>query len=128
MLANAGKVAPTGGRVPGWLERLDGDVQITVSDTGQGIGADFLPLIFDRFRQADSTSTRQYGGLGLGLSIVRQIIEMDVGTVRAESRGEGQGATFTVRLPVNGIGGKEHTTPRGGLVFRSGAELTPIVC
>jgi len=128
LLSNAVKFTPNGGRVDVWLERLDSDVQITVSDTGQGIGVDFLPLIFDRFRQADSTSTRQYGGLGLGLAIVRQIIEMHGGTVRAESRGEGQGATFTVRLPVKGIGDKEDTTPGGGLVFPTVGKVTPFVC
>src|SRR5947199_9080427 len=84
LLSNAVKFTPNGGRVDVWLKRLDSDVQITVSDTGQGIGADFLPLIFDRFRQADSTSTRQYGGLGWGLAIVRQIIEMHAGTALAE--------------------------------------------
>jgi CheY-like chemotaxis protein len=99
-----------------------------VSDTGKGISSEFLPLIFDRFRQADSSSTRKYGGLGLGLAIVRQIIEMHGGTVRAESRGEGQGATFTVRLPIRGIGANEDTTPRGGLAFPTVAKVTPFVC
>ena len=128
LLSNAVKFTPNGGRVDIRLERLDSDVQITVCDTGKGISADFLPLVFDRFRQADSTSTRKYGGLGLGLAIVRQIIEMHGGTVHAESRGEGQGATFTVRIPIRGIGDKEDTKPRGGLVFPIVAQITPFVC
>ncbi|HEY9638871.1 MAG TPA: ATP-binding protein [Coleofasciculaceae cyanobacterium] len=74
--------------------------EITVSDTGKGINADFLPYVFDTFRQADGTTTRKFGGLGLGLSIVRQIVELHGGTVAADSPGEGQGATFTVRLPL----------------------------
>jgi len=128
LLSNAVKFTPNGGRVDVRLERLDSGVQIVVSDTGKGINADFLPLIFDRFRQADSSSTRKYGGLGLGLAIARQIIEMHGGTVRAESRGEGQGATFTVRLPIREIGNKEDTTPRRGLVFSTVAKVPPFVC
>jgi two-component system CheB/CheR fusion protein len=100
MLSNAVKFTPSEGRVDVRLQRLGSDVQIIVSDTGKGISADFLPYIFDRFRQADSTSVRKHGGLGLGLAIVRHLVEMHGGTVCAESRGEGQGATFTVRLPV----------------------------
>jgi two-component system CheB/CheR fusion protein len=128
LLSNAVKFTPNGGRVDIQLERLDSDAQITVSDTGKGISADFLPVIFDRFRQADSTSTRQYGGLGLGLAIVRQIVEMHGGSVRAESRGEGQGATFAVRMPIKGIAGKENATPRGRLVFPTTGKATPFVC
>jgi CheY-like chemotaxis protein len=75
------------------------EVQITVSDTGQGIAADFLPHVFDAFRQQDQTRTRRFGGLGLGLSIVRQLVEMHGGTVTVESAGPGQGATFRVTLP-----------------------------
>jgi signal transduction histidine kinase/ActR/RegA family two-component response regulator len=129
LLSNAVKFTPNGGRVDVRLERLDSDAQITVSDTGNGISADFLPLIFDRFSQADSTTTRKHGGLGLGLAIVRQIIEMHGGTVHAESPGEGQGATFRVRLPVGRIGAKEGTTP-GGRVASSPtvSKVTPFVC
>src|SRR5712691_4270460 len=128
LLSNAVKFTPNGGRVDVRLERLDSDVQITVSDTGKGISAEFLPLVFDRFRQADSTSTRKYGGLGLGLAIVRQIIELHGGTVQAESRGEGHGATFTVRLPIKGIGDKENTIPSGGSVFPTPGKVTPFIC
>lgn len=74
--------------------------QIRVSDTGQGIEPDFLPYVFDRFRQADSTITRSHGGLGLGLAIVRHLVELHGGTVYAESQGKGQGATFTVNLSL----------------------------
>jgi signal transduction histidine kinase len=73
---------------------------IAVSDTGIGISKEFLPFVFDRFRQADSTSTRNYGGLGLGLAIVRHLVELHGGTVWAESAGEGLGSTFGVRLPI----------------------------
>jgi CheY-like chemotaxis protein len=74
--------------------------QITISDTGNGIHPDFLPYVFDYFRQGDSTTTRKFGGLGLGLAIVRHLVELHGGTVQAESPGEGQGATFTLRLPL----------------------------
>lgn len=100
LLSNAIKFTPRGGRVAVRLERVDSQIEISVSDTGQGIRAEFLPYVFDRFRQADGTTTRQYGGLGLGLAIVRQLIEMHGGTVEARSGGEGEGATFTVRLPL----------------------------
>jgi CheY-like chemotaxis protein len=82
------------------LERVNSHIEIVVSDTGQGIAAEFLPHVFDRFRQADSSSSRKHGGLGLGLSIVKQLVEMHGGSLRAESAGVGQGATFTVALPV----------------------------
>jgi PAS domain S-box-containing protein len=100
LLANAIKFTPRGGRVQVKLERVNSHVEITVSDTGAGIAPEFLPLVFDRFRQADQRKTRQHGGLGLGLSIVRHLVELHGGTVRAESSGEGQGSTFTVLLPV----------------------------
>jgi PAS domain S-box-containing protein len=100
LLSNAVKFTPRGGRIQVRLERVNSQVEIAVSDTGVGIDPEFLPYVFDRFRQADGTTTRAHGGLGLGLSIVRHIVELHGGTVRAESRGEGQGATFTVLLPV----------------------------
>jgi PAS domain S-box-containing protein len=100
LLSNAIKFTPRGGLVQIKLERVDSHVQITVSDTGQGISAEFLPFVFDRFRQADSTTTRKHGGLGLGLAIVRHLVELHGGTVKAESGGEGQGSIFTVTLPL----------------------------
>ncbi|MGJ5633279.1 ATP-binding protein [Nostoc sp. CALU 1950] len=100
LLSNAVKFTPKGGKVEVRLEQADGYAQIVVSDTGKGISADFLPFVFDYFRQADSTSTRNFGGLGLGLAIVRNIIEMHGGIVKAESHGEGKGAIFTVSLPL----------------------------
>jgi signal transduction histidine kinase/ActR/RegA family two-component response regulator len=100
LLANAIKFTPTGGRIEVKVERARGGLQIRVSDTGKGIHPEFLPFIFDRFRQADGTTTRQHGGLGLGLAIVRQLVELHGGTIQAESAGEGKGATFTIRLPL----------------------------
>jgi PAS domain S-box-containing protein len=100
LLANAIKFTPRAGRVEVALERVESQVQISVTDTGKGIAADFVPFVFDRFRQADSTNTRRYGGLGLGLSIVRHLVELHGGTVAVESEGENKGATFTVRLPI----------------------------
>jgi signal transduction histidine kinase/ActR/RegA family two-component response regulator len=100
LLSNAIKFTPKGGRVQVKLERVNSHVEINVTDDGQGISPDILPYIFERFRQADSSTTRAHGGLGLGLSIVRHLVEMHGGTVRAESRGEGQGATFTIKLPL----------------------------
>lgn len=99
LVSNAVKFTPRDGRVQIRLERINSHVEIIVSDTGKGIEADFLPFIFDRFRQADQTTTRQYGGLGLGLSIVRQLVEMHGGTIHAESAGEDKGSTFVVKLP-----------------------------
>ncbi|HZI12021.1 MAG TPA: ATP-binding protein, partial [Myxococcus sp.] len=98
---NAVKFTPKGGRVQVFVERRDSSVEVTVADTGRGIPAEFLPHVFERFRQADASTTRQYGGLGLGLSIVRHLVEMHGGTVSAASEGEGRGATFTVRLPLS---------------------------
>ncbi|MEH2125335.1 hybrid sensor histidine kinase/response regulator [Nostoc sp.] len=100
LLSNAIKFTPRGGKVEVRLQETDGYAQIIVSDTGKGISGDFLPFVFDYFRQADSTSTRNFGGLGLGLAIVRNIIEMHGGIVKADSHGEGQGAIFTVSLPL----------------------------
>jgi len=102
LLSNAVKFTPTGGRVMVGLRLVDSEVEIVVSDTGQGIAPDFLPFVFDRFRQADSTSTRQHGGLGLGLAIARHLVEIHGGVISASSRGDGAGATFTVRLPLVG--------------------------
>jgi PAS domain S-box-containing protein len=100
LLSNAIKFTPRGGRVQVRMERVNSHVEIAVSDTGAGVSADFLPHVFDRFRQADQKTTRRHGGLGLGLAIVRHLVELHGGTVRAESPGEGQGSTFRVLLPV----------------------------
>lgn len=109
LLSNAVKFTPKGGRVEVKLEQIcntdeDGqptfETQITVCDTGQGIKPEFLPYVFDRFRQADSSITRTHGGLGLGLAIVRYLVDLHSGQVSADSTGEGKGATFTVRLPL----------------------------
>ncbi|WP_013321373.1 hybrid sensor histidine kinase/response regulator [Gloeothece verrucosa] len=100
LLSNAIKFTPSGGKVTIYLERIDKYAQITISDTGKGISKEFLPYVFDYFRQADSTTTRKFGGLGLGLAIVHHLVELHGGTVQAQSAGEGQGASFIVRLPV----------------------------
>ena len=100
LLSNAVKFTPKGGRVQVRLERVNSHIEIVVSDTGVGIRPDFLPYVFERFRQADAGTTRKTGGLGLGLAIVRHIVEMHGGTVHAASAGEGEGATFRVRLPL----------------------------
>jgi PAS domain S-box-containing protein len=100
LLSNAIKFTPAGGHVEVRLERVDSQARITVSDSGQGISAEFLPDVFEQFRQSDGTSTRAYSGLGLGLSIVRNLVEMHGGTVRAASPGLGQGASFVINLPL----------------------------
>jgi PAS domain S-box-containing protein len=103
LLSNAIKFTPKGGTVRIELNRQDSDVRIVVRDNGQGIDEQLLPYVFDRFRQADSSTRRNHGGLGLGLSIVKHIVELHGGTVAATSDGAGCGATFTIRLPVQGI-------------------------
>ncbi|HYE92178.1 MAG TPA: GAF domain-containing protein, partial [Terriglobales bacterium] len=100
LLTNAIKFTPAGGVVTVTVERRERDAVITVADTGAGIDPSMLPHVFERFRQADSSSTRRHGGLGLGLAIVKHIVELHGGTVRAESRGAGHGATFVVALPL----------------------------
>ena len=100
LLTNAIKFTSKGGHVQAQLQRIDSYFEITVSDTGPGIDEDFLPYVFDRFRQADSTSARKHGGLGLGLAIVRHLVELHGGTVKVDNRAEGHGAVFTVVLPV----------------------------
>jgi signal transduction histidine kinase len=104
LLSNAIKFTAEGGEVRVALARKNGKAEIAVSDTGQGISADFLPHVFDRFRQADSSYTRKHGGLGLGLAIVGHLVELHGGTVQAASPGEGGGAVFTVLLPLAGTG------------------------
>ena len=108
LLANAIKFTPAGGRVEVGLERVGASVQIRVTDTGEGINPAFLPYIFDRFRQEDATSTRRHGGLGLGLAIVRHLVEQHGGTVHADSQGQGRGATFTIKLPLASADERAH--------------------
>jgi PAS domain S-box-containing protein len=100
LLSNAVKFTPKGGRVQVRVERIDSHVDIVVSDTGMGVKPEFLPHLFERFRQADSATTRQVGGLGLGLAIVRHLVELHGGSVEASSGGEGKGSTFRVHLPL----------------------------
>jgi signal transduction histidine kinase len=99
LLSNAIKFTPSGGCVSVRLRRVGADAQIRVSDTGCGISAEFLPHVFERFRQADASATRRHGGLGLGLALVRHLVEQHGGTVKVESAGTERGATFTIRLP-----------------------------
>jgi PAS domain S-box-containing protein len=100
LLSNAIKFTPKGGKVEVLLERVNSHIQITVSDTGQGIRPDLLPHVFDRFRQGDASTTRAHGGLGLGLAIAKQLVELHGGRIEAKSLGEGQGASFSITLPV----------------------------
>ena len=100
LVANAVKFTPPGGRVDVGLRGLDGHAEIVVRDTGQGIDPAFRPRLFQRFSQMDGSKTRAHGGLGLGLSIVRHLVEAHGGTVDAESDGIGRGASFRVRLPL----------------------------
>jgi PAS domain S-box-containing protein len=112
LLSNAIKFTPKGGRVQVRLERVNSHIEIAVSDTGAGIEPEFLPHVFERFRQADQTTTRQHGGLGWGLAIVRHLVELHGGAVQAQSPGEGQGATFIVMLPVVPVYQQEHLSER----------------
>ena len=100
LLSNAVKFTGQNGRVEVRVKHDGAFGVIEVSDSGEGIEPSFLPFVFDRFRQADGSTTREHGGLGLGLSIVRHLVELHGGTVEAESAGTGQGATFRVRLPL----------------------------
>ena len=100
LLSNAVKFTPQGGRIDIKLERAGSDAQLIISDTGKGVCPEALESIFERFRQEDTTTTRQFGGLGLGLAIVRDLLALHGGTIHAHSSGEGQGTTFTIRLPL----------------------------
>jgi PAS domain S-box-containing protein len=108
LLTNAVKFTPSGGRIDIRLEQIDNQAQITIIDTGKGISLDFLPHIFESFRQEDASVTRKHGGLGLGMAIVYQLVKAHGGTVTADSPGEGKGATFTVRLPLLNVNSKEN--------------------
>jgi PAS domain S-box-containing protein len=107
LLSNAIKFTPPGGRVRVRVDRIGDEARLVVSDTGVGIAPAFLPHVFDRFRQADSSMTRLYGGVGLGLALVRDLVELHGGQVSAESPGDGAGATFTVRLPLRRAAGPD---------------------
>jgi PAS domain S-box-containing protein len=109
LLTNAVKFTPRGGQVQVLLERVNSHVEVSVTDTGEGIASEFLPYVFDRFRQADASTTRRHGGLGLGLAIVKQLVELHGGSVRARSPGRGGGATFVVSLPLTVL----HPEPEG---------------
>jgi signal transduction histidine kinase len=100
LLHNAIKFTEPGGRVESSIGRFDSEIRITVQDTGRGIAPEFLPYVFERFRQEDSTATREHMGLGLGLSIAKHLVEAHGGTIEANSEGRGRGAAFTVRLPM----------------------------
>jgi signal transduction histidine kinase/ActR/RegA family two-component response regulator len=115
LLSNAVKFTPKGGKIDVIVQRVNSHVEIQVRDTGMGIEPEFLPYLFERFRQADSSTTRKYGGLGLGLSIVKQLVELHGGSVEAESAGQGQGAVFIVALPLRAVreaprSSREHPT------------------
>lgn len=136
LLSNAVKFTPEGGQIDICLERVDREdrrissasysyAQIQVSDTGKGISPDFLPYVFDYFRQADATTTRQFGGLGLGLAIVRQLVELHGGTVQATSPGEDQGTTFTVKLPLL-KGYRERSSHEPDSLYPSAPLLQPL--
>ena len=103
LLTNAVKFTPKGGRIQVKVQRINSHVEIVVSDSGVGISKEFLPYVFDRFRQADASTTRIHGGLGLGLSIVRQLVDLHGGSVSVQSEGEGSGASFTITLPFVGV-------------------------
>ena len=112
LLTNAIKFTPKGGKVQVVLQRVNSHVELSVSDTGIGIPASFLPRVFDRFTQRDSSTTRAFGGLGLGLAIARQLVELHGGSIRAASPGEGQGATFFVDLPLSIVRVDDGPAPR----------------
>ena len=124
LLSNAIKFTPRGGHVQIRSERVNSHLEIVVSDTGQGIASDFLPHVFDRFRQADQKTSRQHGGMGLGLAIVRHLVEMHGGSVRASSEGEGRGSTFTVMLPITPV---YQVDPSGARVHPAARDLLPDV-
>ena len=125
LLSNAIKFTPEGGRVDVRLERTGADVAVTVSDTGQGIKADFLPFIFDRFRQADASTTRLHRGMGLGLAIVKNLAEMHGGVVTAASDGDGTGSTFIVRLPLATYAEGTDRLPTTAAVAIGSGDLVP---
>jgi signal transduction histidine kinase/CheY-like chemotaxis protein/PAS domain-containing protein len=132
LLTNAVKFTPAGGKIQVVLERVNSHIELSVADTGVGIAPELLPFVFDRFQQADSSATRRYGGLGLGLAIVRQLVELHGGRVYAKSAGQGAGACFVIHLPVNIVrpslqSDRVHPEERSALAsMLSGSELEGI--
>jgi PAS domain S-box-containing protein len=122
LLSNAIKFTPKGGLVQVVLERVNSHAEICVEDNGIGIRADFLPHVFDRFRQADSGTTRNFGGLGLGLSIAKNLVELHGGSIDVKSRGENQGTTFIVMLPISHVRSDEPGKPTGRAAPAGSAE------
>lgn len=127
LLSNAIKFTPSGGRVSLSLHERGSQVEIKVTDNGQGINEDFLPFAFDRFRQADSTTTRQHGGLGLGLAIARHLVEIHGGTIRAESEGVGKGSTFLITLPRLGTSSHLSELERAEAALEPNLEAIPLL-
>ena len=121
LLSNAVKFTPAGGRVEARVRRAGSQLEVAVSDTGQGIEPEFLPHVFERFRQADMGTTRRHGGLGLGLAIVRHLVELHGGTVEASSEGPGRGSTFAVKLPLRAVSEQARTPARAEPSARPGA-------
>jgi PAS domain S-box-containing protein len=119
LLTNAVKFTPKGGRIQVKVERVDSHVEIVVSDSGVGINKEFLPYVFDRFRQEDASTTRTQGGLGLGLSIVHQLVDLHGGSVSVHSEGEGKGATFTINLPFIAVVASETETESANAAAQS---------
>jgi len=129
LLSNAIKFTPKGGHVEARLERSGSQVELTVADNGRGIRSDFLPVMFQRFRQADSSTTRTEGGLGIGLAIVGHLVELHGGTVKAHSAGEGRGATFSVVLPIRALTIEEPRSARADMIVdKPLAGLRILVC
>jgi len=123
LLSNAIKFTPAKGKVRVEAKRVDGQVRVSVSDTGIGITSEFLPYIFDRFRQADGSTTRVHGGLGLGLSIVKHLVQLHGGSVEVESEGDNRGATFTVSLPLSTVASEDKS--ENGAVVQAGSNGLP---
>src|SRR5688500_14568044 len=126
LLTNAIKFTPKGGQVQVLLQRVNSHIELSVSDTGIGIPPGFLPHVFDRFAQRDSSTTRSYGGLGLGLSIAKQLVELHGGSIRAASQGEGQGATFFVDLPLSIVQLEDENTERVHPTAHVGPDELPL--
>lgn len=128
LLSNAVKFTPRGGSVQVLLERADSHLEVSVIDSGEGISADFLPHVFERFRQSDAGTTRRHGGLGLGLAIVKQLAELHGGSVRAKSSGSGAGSTFTVSLPLTAVQPAVPTEQKCPNPAAQTIALSPSVC